>query len=471
MAQSLLTRAAAALGLGLSLTTKRPAVAAGYPLPISGGSIPASWPWNFWQQGRDPVGFTGASPIVAACVRTYSETVASLPARHVSEYPGEGTQVITTSPLSRVLRAPNPYQTGPDFFAMLVADLFACGNAFAVAVRDDRNMIVELHPVAARSVSIHVAHDPDGSAAIFYLLPDAALLPASLAGQVIPQRDMLHLKLGADPRNPLRGRSPVEALAAQIASTGAISAHQAAFFGNMARPSGVLTTDERLTKEQVVQLREAWMRQASELNSGGVPILSSGLKWQAMAISSQDAEIAAAYGMGVEEIARAFRIPLPLIGNLAGSSQYGTVAALTSLWLAQGLGHALRLVETSMGAFFGLPPGQRMDMDQSALLRTDPTTRAAIATQLVGAGILSPNEARRSEGLPDVEFGDEPRVLQQMVPLSMATVTATEAPTPAPVTDVPPAPAPEPDGAAEERALRPALSVERRLHLIAGTRG
>ncbi|MFG6080739.1 phage portal protein [Paracoccus litorisediminis] len=452
MAQNFLTRAAAALGLA-----KAPNVV-GFALPITGGFIPSSWPWNFWQQGRDPVG-SSASPIVQACIATYAQTVASLPARHVSEVPGEGVKVISTSPLSRVLRAPNPYQTPVDFFSMLTADLFGCGNAFAACIRDDRHQVIELHPLPARSVIVHVAHHDDGDPATFYAIPNLPLLPASLAGQVIPARDLLHLRINADPRAPLRGRSPVEALAAQIASTNAIAAHQAAFFSNMSRPSGLLTTDERITKEQMMQLRDAWQNQSQQLNSGGVPILASGLKWQTMSITSQDSQLVEAYGLGVEEIARAFRIPLPLIGNLSGASQYGTIADLASLWAAQGLGSVLQLIEASFGGFFGLPTGTRMDLDESALLRADPAGRADILVKLVGAGVMSPNEARRSEGLPDAEFGDEPRVLQQMVPLSAATGTTTEAP----VADIP-APAPE------ERALLPAPSdtIERRLRLIAG---
>ncbi|MGA0615624.1 phage portal protein [Paracoccus sp. KR1-242] len=454
MAPNFLTRAFAALGL-----TKAPS-AVGFALPISGGFIPSSWPWNFWQQGRDPLG-AGPSPIVQACISTYAQTVASLPARHVSEVPGEGVKVITTSPLSRVLRAPNPYQSPVDFFDMLTRDLFTTGNAFAVALRDDRYQITALHPVPARGTTIHVGHHDDGEPQVFYAIPNLPLLPASLAGQIVTSRDVMHLKLNSDPRAPLRGRSPIEALAAQIASTNAIAAHQAAFFNNMARPSGVLTTDERLTKEQMMQLRSAWETQSQHLNAGNVPVLASGLKWQSMSITSQDAQLAEAYRLGVEEIARAFRIPQPLIGSLEGASQYGTVATLAALWAAQGLGSVLQLIEAAFGAFFGLPAGQRLDLDEGALLRADPAARADILVKLVGAGVMSPNEARRSEGLPDTAAGGEPRTLQQQVPLSVATGTTTEAP----VADVPP-PAPAP----QERALlpRPAETIERRLRLIAG---
>ncbi|WP_134679391.1 phage portal protein [Paracoccus ravus] len=435
-----------------------PPTAMGYPLPITGGFIPESWPWNWWQQGRDPVS-AGVSPIVAACVSTYAETVASLPARHVSEVPGQGVQVVTTSPLSRILRSPNEYQSGVDFLDCLVRDLYATGNSMCAAIRDDRHQIAELHPLPARETPLHVAYDDDGGTAVFYQLPTSAHLPRTLAGAILPARDVLHLRLHTSARSPLVGQSPVAHLAASIEMTNSIMQNGATFFSNMSRPSGVITTDERLTKEQMAVLRETWQSQSAALNSGRVPILGSGLKWQSLSINSVDAQLIASYELGAKEIARAFRVPLPLIGDQSGASQYGTTEALASLWLAMGLGHTLELIETGISRFFNLPPTQRLDLDESALLRADQAARAEVLAKLVINGILSPNEARLREGLPDTPFGDEPRAQSQMVPLSAAGAVAE----PDAVVSLPAAPV------SEVRALPPPDDrIAARLRLVAG---
>lgn len=451
----ILSRLASALGIGKGLTT------AGYQLPITGGVIPASWPWNFWQQGRDPID-GGPNAIVHACADAYAQTIAALPARHVSEYDGKGVQKITTSALSRVLRRPNSYSTKTDFMMNMVKTLMFFGNSYALAYRNDRQEIVELHLLHPRTTTPMVDRE---TGEIFYAVGDNEMLPVETAQMVVPARDMFHLRLYT-PRHPLIGISPIQHLAASIASTNAINNHQAAFFNNMARPSGVISTDERLTKEQMVQLREAWRAQAADLNSGGVPILSAGLKWQAMAITSQDAQLVEAFRMGVEDIARAFRVPLPLIGDTRNAN-YNNVEVLVANWMAQGLGFLIEHIEHGFSAFFNVPVDTHCQFDVDALMRTDLVGRIDAWTKGITGGLYSPNEARRKEGLPDADFGNEPRLQAQVVPLSQVGAEPVEsAPSaPAATDDTPALPAPE--QTEEERALRDELRRKRAKTMLA----
>ena len=57
---------------------------------------------------------------------------------------------------------------------------------------------------------------------------------------------------------------------------------------------------------------------------------------------------------------------------------------------------------------------------RQALLRSALKDRIEALARGVQGGIFAPNEARQQEGLDAVEFGDEPRVQQQVVPLSAA---------------------------------------------------
>lgn len=435
----------------IAQTTKAATTALGYPLPISGGHVPSSWPWNFWQQGRDPVD-NGPNAIVHACVDAYAQTIAALPARHVSDVPGEGIQRITTSALSRVLKRPNSYQTKTDFILNQIKSLMLTGNSYAMAYRNDRQEVVELHLLNPRSTMPMVDRE---TGEVFYAVGDNPMLPEMTIDALIPARDMLQLRLYT-PRHPLVGVSPITNLALSIASTNAINAHQAAFFNNMARPSGVLTTDERLTKEQMIQLREAWLRQSSEFNSGGVPILSSGLKWQALSITSQDAQLVEAYQMGMEEIARAFRVPLPLIGDTRNAN-YNNVEILVANWLAQGLGFLIEHLEEAYSRFFNVPTDTTCQFDVDALMRTDYAGRIDALTKGILGGLYAPNEARRREGLPDAKFGDEPRLQAQVVPLSQVNAEPVPSATTAPAAD--PTPADEPEDEEPPAREEAAVSV------------
>lgn len=91
-------------------------------------------------------------------------------------------------------------------------------------------------------------------------------------------------------------------------------------------------------------------------------------------------------------------------------------------WLAGGLNFALNHVEQSFDALFGLKgaPDEWTELSTAVLLRSAMKDRIESLTRGVQGGIYSPNEARNLEDLDSVEAGDEPRVQQQVVPLSAA---------------------------------------------------
>jgi hypothetical protein len=70
------------------------------------------------------------------------------------------------------------------------------------------------------------------------------------------------------------------------------------------------------------------------------------------------------------------------------------------------------------------------------LLRSAFKDRIDGLARAVQGGIMAPNEARNSEDLDSVEYGDEPRVQQQVVPLS----AAASIPRPGSTTTIPASP-------------------------------
>ena len=195
-----------------------------------------------------------------------------------------------------------------------------------------------------------------------------------------------------------------------------LSGSQAAFFSQMSRPSGVLSTETVLNKDQLESLREAWYKQSQKVAQGHVPILSGGLKWQQLSISSQDAQLIEAQRLSIEEIARVYGVPLPVIGDMT-SSTLNNVEQLISLWLSISLGSLLENIEQSFVKLFDLPANESVDLDVTGLLRTDFQARIDGLTKAIQGGLYSPNEARAREGLHAVENGDVPMVQQQMVEL------------------------------------------------------
>lgn len=409
--------------------------------PTTEGWIPASWPINFGQVGYDPVS-SGANSVVYACVMLYARTISQLPGYHLQLQPDNSWQPNNKTALSRILKRPNDYQTPADFLANMVISLLMEGNGVAVGFRNDRYEIAELHQMPWRSC--RPAISPDGD--VFYSIGGNPLIPyendpAFLSGErwMVPQRDILHFRGPADPRNPLVGESPLVAGGLPIAMNTGGAGHFARFFQNMSRPSGVLQTDLTLTSAQVTELRQRWNEQTQGNNIGGTPILTAGLKWDRMGFTAADAQIAEAMKASTADIARLFGVPLALIDGESNSTT-NNVENLIMMWLRQGLGYYVKLIEYAFDKTFVLlvSNNDMTELDVDQLLRPDFKTRIEGLARAVQGGIYSPNEARERENLGRAKDGDEPRVQQQVVPLS-AWSAGQEAAAAPPATPAPPA--------------------------------
>jgi len=415
-----------------------------YYLPVTGGWLPAGSPWNFWQLGMDPTGYEG-SAIVEACLSAYSQTVAMCPGDHWRGNDKNGRDRVTNSALSRILRKPNAYQSPSDFMLNLTRMLYADGNAYALALRNDRFEISELHLMNSNGSYPQVATNRE----VFYTLVGNDIIDRQIKEQlIVPQRDVLHVRLHTTRRRypfPIVGDTPLGAALADIMLSGAITAQQIQFYQNQARPSAVLTTDLILDKDQVQFIRDRWDEQSRGLQQGGTPILTGGLKPAMLSQQSKDSELANLMKVPEEHIALAFRIPMAVLG-ISGTG-VGSTEALMMQWISSGLGFALNHIEDAYGLLFNLKgqPDEYLEFDTKALLRSAFKERIAGLTQAVQGGIFSPNEARASESLDGVEFGDEPRVQQQVVPLSAAAaIPAAPAPGGAPPGGAAPAPTVKP---------------------------
>lgn len=390
---------------------------------------------NFWQMGYSVQSYGEANAMVEACVSAYAQTVAMCPGDHWRATPEGGRERVTNSALSRIIRQPNDYQSISDFLLNLTHALYEKGEGFAYAARNGRGEIEELHlmPIAQPLIGT------DGS--IFYHLGGNDIAERRFDFSLpVPARDVLHVRLHT-PRHPLKGVSPILASVLERALAGAALNQQVTFYLNQARPSFMLESDQKLTKAQTDQLRERWNEQTQGENAGGTPILAWGLKAKPVSVSPADARLADMLKIANESIALAFRMPLAVLG--LGATTFANTEALMSSWKASGLGFALNHIEEAFGHLFRLTgqPDEYLEFDTEALMRSNFKDRIDGLARGVISGIFAPDEARNKEGLPRVPggVGAEPRVQQQVVPLSYGHKME-----PPDNSVAPPAPAPEP---------------------------
>jgi HK97 family phage portal protein len=401
---------------------------------------------NGWERGlKLAAGPTDgrAVPAAFACVMASARATSQCYPAHKRINPAGKHETVTTSPASRLLRNPNGYQTFDLFLFNIVASMGFDGEALALVVRDDRGAPVELHQVPKGSFRPFV--DPL-SGAIFYAVAEhpQGLYRIAAGYELVPARDVIHFRQYT-PRHPLIGETALCAAALATGINVALSASQAAFFANAARPAGILSTDQSLSKDQMIRLREAFEAQSAGLAQGKLPILGNGLKFQPLAINSVDAQLIEVQRMSVEDIARVFGVPLPIIGDLSKATLNNT-EQLVNLWLSVSLGSLIEALERTFDRAFQFERSDYVELDTNALLRTDLAARIDAFAKGIQGGVYAPNEAREIEGLDPKPGGDVPYLQAQMTPLDMLGAIAEKAaePTPPPAPPAPPAEPPPP---------------------------
>lgn len=429
----------------------------------SPGWLPHEWgAWNHWQMNQDPRSGAGINAMVEACVSAYAQTVAMCPMAHWAMLDNGGREQVTTSALSRIAIAPNDYQTRSDFLLNLVRSLYLDGNAYALALRNNRFEISSLHGMDPRLCRAEVIEGE-----IFYELGGNHVINGRIetlgyeALRFVPARDVLHVKLNSV-IDVLRGETPLCAAALAVAANTASLKQSISFSVNQSRPSGILSTDAVINKPKADELRQLWNEQAKNLNVGGVPILSNGLKFQPMTISNKDTQAIETLKANDAMVAQVFRVPLAIVGS--EQQPMGSTEALMNFWIAGGLGFALDRVELAFDMLFGLPASEYSELDSNVLLRSNLKDKVEAFARGTIAGIHSPNEARAEFELPAAKWGDEPRVQQQVVPLSFAS-EPPKPPAP-PASPASPAAPPPPDAQQQQADVAALVRQNARLGRI-----
>jgi HK97 family phage portal protein len=397
-----------------------------------------------YQRGLDVSGYGARNvPAVYACGMVISRSVGQCYPRHVRVTDGQIVDV-TTSAAFRVMKNPNSYQTTPEFLLNMVATALFEGEAYALAVRNDRYEVSALHPLPRGACSPMIDED---TREVFYAIGSSPLAPGG-TDYIVPARDILAFRFHT-PRHPLVGESPIKSAALAIGIDVALSRTQAAFFANMNRPSGIISTHMQLNREQITSLRSAFDEQSKGMAAGKIPVLAGGLKFQPISISSQDAQLVEAQRMSVESIARCFGVPTPLIGDLSHAT-LNNAETLIQHFLSMSLGSYLETIERAFDRLFGLDGTREyVELDTAALLRTDFAGRVEGLTKAIQGGLFSPNEGRAREGLGPVEGGDSIFLQRQNTPVDLLSQLAANElvkPEPAPAVPTPePTPSAQPE--------------------------
>lgn len=364
-----------------------------------------------WQNGESQMPQIGALTsysAVFACIERIAKDIAKLQPELI-RFDDNGIPELAedASPFWRVLRKPNNFQNRIQFIMHWIASKSLHGNTYAVKLREaNRGMVVGLHILDPRRVTPMVT--PEGD--VYYSLggDDLSKVPA---GMVVPASEMIHDR-GVTLWHPLLGVSPITACAQSVMQGLRIQSSSSKFFQNMSRPSGMLTAPGTINEVTATRLKAEWEANYSGMNLGRLAVLGDGLKYEAMTIPADDAQLMEQLSWTVEDVARAFSVPLYKI-NAGPIPTAGNVEALESQYYSGCLQILIESLELCLSEGLGVPNRYEVRLNLDGLLRMDSATQIEMLSKAVGGAIMKPNEARGKIGLKPTAGGDAVYLQQQ----------------------------------------------------------
>ena len=253
---------------------------------------------------------------VYSSVRILAEAVAGLPI-HVYKYTDDGgKEKAIDHPLYHLLHdEPNPEMSSFVFRETLMTHLLLWGNAYAQVIRNGKNEVVALYPLMPNKMTV----DRDSNGQLYYSYyrgTDEAIRDKEHTVILRPS-DVLHIPgLGFD---GLVGYSPIAMAKNAIGMAIACEEYGAKFFANGAAPGGVLEHPGTIKDPQ--RVRESWQSTfGGSGNANKIAVLEEGMKYTPIGISPEQAQFLETRKFQINEIARIFRVPPHMVGDLEKSS-------------------------------------------------------------------------------------------------------------------------------------------------------
>ena len=253
---------------------------------------------------------------VYSCVRILAEAVAGLPL-HLYRYKEDGgKEKAIDHPLYLLLHdEPNPEMSSFVLRETLMTHLLLWGNAYAQIIRNGKGEVIALYPLMPDRMTV----DRDSKGQLYYeytvSMDDAPTVKGSLVR--LHPSDVLHIPgLGFD---GLVGYSPIAMAKNAIGMAIACEEYGAKFFANGAAPGGVLEHPGTIKDPQ--RVRESWQSTfGGSGNSNKIAVLEEGMKYTPIGISPEQAQFLETRKFQINEIARIFRVPPHMVGDLEKSS-------------------------------------------------------------------------------------------------------------------------------------------------------
>jgi HK97 family phage portal protein len=337
-----------------------------------------------------------------SAVSLISDTISTLP---LGAYRRELGQRIYLSNRPAWIEQPDIDSSRSAHYQQVLVSLMTNGNSYTRVFRNNSGEVVNL--VVLDPTKVTVTRSAIGRK-IFSYDGEANGLTSD---------DIIHITDLLEP-GAIKGISRVEKLKEALGVASALQSFAARFFGQGATTQGIIEYPGNLLPDQAKQLRDGFdsahkgFRKAHRTG-----ILTGGATYKTTTVNNDAAQFLESRRFAVEEIARAFNIPLSMMG-IPGTQSYASVEQNAIQFVTHCLRPFIEKIEWSYSKL--LAPGEFIKFNVDGLMRGDFNSRTTAYNSALLTGWLSVDDVRRYEDLPPVSGGSVYRVPLANVDLAAA---------------------------------------------------
>lgn len=361
-------------------------------------------------------------PVVYACVRVLAESFAMLPLRLYRKSGSKKTPVEKHWLYDLLCRRPNKWQTPFEWREMMQGHLAMRGNAFNQILTNRRGNITDLIPLHPDRIKIELL-EKGGEFDYRYRYIDRFGKE-----QVFVRGELWHIRgLSGD---GIVGMNPIEIAREAVGLGLAAQDYGARFFQNDAKPGGGWIEFPGSFKDKGARdtFRESFQAAQTGLNRGKIAVLELGMKFHELGLTNKDSQFLEARQYQVSDIARIFRVPPHLVGDLSKAT-FSNIEQQSLDFVIHSMTPWAERWESSIETNLLLEEDKDIEVehDFAALLRGDQQARGMFYHNGIMDGWMTRNEARASENKEPLPGLDEPLRPLNMVEESNAEDLETSA--------------------------------------------
>lgn len=334
---------------------------------------------------------------VLCAVRVLSESIAAMPFNLYRRLPGGGKEIAEDHPLQEVLAyAPNGWMTSFEWREWMQAQMLLWGNSYSLIRAGRRGAVSELIPLHASRMT--VVRLENGRLQYQYR-EDGKPTPTPYR-----QDEIFHLRwLSSD---GVTGYVPTTLAKDAIALARATELYSSAFFGNGATSGTYIETDQPFKPDALQRFKQQW----DDAHRGPdkafkTVVMPHGFKKKSDPVNNQHAALIDTRRYAVEEVARHYRIPMHLMGDLT-NVRHSTVEQSGIDFVTFTLMPHCRRWQFSVRRDLIVEDREYfVDFDTSSLMAGDHAARAQYMREAFNMGAVSVDEVRAQMGLNPLPDG------------------------------------------------------------------